>query len=229
MNRKKMQQLGVVLLGTFIVSGCPSPTASRLLANSGASSQDAVAQDVAQEVVDRQAVDQQGVSTLGDRADVSFDICANVESWQRPSNEEQAKQLNNIRYGESVASGSLKSASTQFWDHQVISFTTYGLSARMEPETLSGIWTATPELASCYESEATVAINEGDRAETWLLNHRISGLQWEGDRYVMTVEPAATGMQVIQFDRVDELASLPLDVVTADGNPVEVFSGDWQQ
>jgi hypothetical protein len=234
MNRKKLQQLGVVSLGAFIVSGCLSPTASRLLANSGSSSQDAVAQEVAgSPVTNQQATNQQATASApGDRSggvsDVSFEVCANVESWQRPSDEVQAKQLSNTRYGESLSEGPLKAASAQFWEHQVISFTTYGLSARMEPETLSGVWTAASEMASCYEPETTVAINEGDRAETWLLNHRITGLQWQGDRYVMTVEPAATGMQVIQFDRVEELASLPLEAVSANGDPVDVFSGDWQ-
>ncbi len=217
MNRKKMQQLVVLLLGAFVVSGCPSPTASRLLANRD-TSQDAIAQ----EVVSSPAV------AAEDPTEVSFDVCANVESWQRPSSEVQAKQLSNARYGEALNNGPLKRASEQFWDHQAISFTTYGLSARMEPETLSGVWTAASDMAGCYEPETTVAINEGDRAETWLLNHRVSNMQWKGDRYVMTVEPAATGLQVIQFDRVDELASLPLDVVTANGDPVEVFSGDWQ-
>lgn len=228
MDIKKIQQLGVVLLGAFVVSGCPSPTESRWLANSSSSTQEAVAQEaVAQEAVASTLVSAPA-STAGDRADVSFDVCANVEAWQRPSDEVQAKQLSDIRYGDSLESSSLKAASVQFWDHQVISFTTYGLSARMEPETLSGVWTAASEMVSCYEPETTVAINEGDRAETWLLNHRISDLQWQGDRYVMTVEPASTGMQVIQFDRVDELASLPLDVVTANGDAVDVFSGDWE-
>jgi hypothetical protein len=217
MNMKKMNQLVVIFLGAFVVSGCPSPTVSRLLANSGDASQEVIAQ----EVTNQQAIAE-------NPADVDFEVCANVESWQRPSQEVQAKQLSNARYGDVLNNGPLKRASEQFWDHQVISFTTYGLSARMEPETLSGVWTAASDMVSCYEPETTVAINEGDRAETWLLNHRINDLQWRGDRYVMTVEPAATGMQVIQFDRVDELANLPLDVVTANGDPVGVFSGDWQ-
>jgi len=91
------------------------------------------------------------------------------------------------------------------------------------------VWTAVAEMADCYAPELTMAINEGDRAETWLLNHRVSDLQWNGDRYVMTVEPAAAGLQVIQFDRLDSVASLPLEVVTTTGNPVEVMSGDWQE
>ena len=224
MKIKKVKQLSVVLLGAFVLSGCPSPTASRLMAESGSVSQDAMAQ----EVIDT-AVTKEG-SRVGasDRAEVSFEVCANVEDWQRPSEADQAKRLDSNRYGELLADGSLKSTSTQFWDHQVISFTTYGLSARVEPENFSGVWTATDEMANCYTPQTTAAINQGDRAETWLLNQRISDLKWTGDRYVMTVEPVSTGLQVIQFNRVDKTASLPLEVVTTNGSPVDVMSGDWQ-
>ena len=110
----------------------------------------------------------------------------------------------------------------------MISFTTYGLSARLEPVTLSGLWTVEDQLWDCYEPEATAAINEGDRAEAWLLNHRITSLQWNGSSYVMLVEPGTAGMQVVQFDRLDSAASLPLTVTTTAGNAVAVVSGDWQ-
>jgi hypothetical protein len=224
MSGQKLKRLGVVLLGAYVVSGCPSPSVSQLLANSPTASQEANAQTlVAQNPIDPASVD------AGDRKAVDFEVCADVENWQRPSEADQAKRLDdNGRYGEALTSGSLKRSSTLFWDHQVISFTTYGLSARVEPENFSGVWTAIDEMASCYQPEQTVAINEGDRAETWLLNQRISDLQWEGDRYVMTVEPASTGLQVVHFDRVDTAANLPLEVVTNTGDNVTVVSGDWQ-
>ena len=228
MKIKKVKQLGVVLLGAFVLSGCPSPTANRLMAKGGSVSQDAVAQAA----VNTGGIKQESALGPGDRTkvntEVNFEVCANVENWQRPSEAIQTKRLDSNRYGESLADGSLKSAAAQFWDHQVISFTTYGLSARVEPENFSGVWTATDEMANCYKPETTAAINQGDRAETWLLNQRISSLQWTGDRYIMTVEPVSTGLQVIQFNRVDKMASLPLEVMTASGNPVAVMSGDWQ-
>lgn len=221
----KVRQLGVVLLGAFVVSGCPSPTASRLMANSSHVSQNAMAQ----EVTNTKVTNHKSAANNKDLAEVSFDVCANVENWQRPSEAAQDKRLSsNARYGESLASGSLKDASAKFQDHQVISFTTYGLSARIEPEDFSGAWTAIDEMANCYQPETVMAINQGDRAETWLLNQRISNLQWEGDRYIMTVEPAPTGLQVVQFNRTDKLAALPLEVVTTSGSPVNVTSGDWQ-
>ncbi len=221
---KKVFQLGIVLIGSSVIAGCPSQTVSNLMASS-ATSPEAIFRGKgianAQETVESEMV--------VDQSAVTFEVCADVESWQRPNQAEQIKHLRkDARYSSANSSEALKSASTQFWDHQVISFTTYGLSARLEPENLSGVWTATDKMSGCYVPETAMAINEGDRAETWLLNHRVSDLQWAGDRYIMTVEPSATGFQVVQFDRTEKLASLPLEVVTATGDSIDVVSGDWQ-
>lgn len=214
---KQLKRLGIVMLGGYVISGCPSPT-------SGMASHSLPPESVAQ-AAEEGAVEE-GVEA---GSEVAFEICADVADWQRPSEAEQAKQLGaDPRYGEALSGDPLKDVSNQFWNHQVISFTTYGLSARMEPVNLSGLWTVADDLWGCYEGDAAEAINQGDRAETWLLNHRVSDLAWQGDRYIMTVEPAATGVQVVQFDRVDELASLPLEVVTANGEAVDVVSGDWE-
>lgn len=208
---KRVGQAAIIALGAYFVVGGPLQSASNWLASETAA-QEAVAQEVDEN------------STF-----VTFETCAAVENWQRPNAEAQSKQLEkDARYNAFASNDALKAASTQFWDRQVVSFTTYGLSARMEPTNLTGLWTVDSELQNCYTPETTAAINAGDRAETWLLNHRIESLEKVGDRYVMTVEPTATGMQVIQFERTDELASLPLDVVNASGDSVEVMSGDWQ-
>lgn len=217
---KRLKQLGLAVLGAYVMTGCPSTQVnSSLLVSDGEPSQQPIAQA---------AVAQTKISAETD-ATVDFEVCAAAD-WQRPSDAEQAKQLgNDARYGAALSEEEpLKRASEQFWNHDVVSFTTYGLSARMEPVTLSGVWTVADELWSCYESEATVAINTGEMAEAWLLNREITDLTWDGDRYVMTVEPAPTGMQVVQFDRVDELETLPLAVVNESGSSVDVVSGDWQ-
>ena len=217
---KRLKQLGLAVVGTYVLAGCPSSSATSNLLSADS--------DLSQESNDGVAIAQ--AANLASANAVNFDVCAAVDSWQRPSDEQQAKQLSaDARYASALEMDSqLKRASEQFWTQQAVSFTTYGLSARMEPINLSGVWTVAEEFNACYTPETTVAINTGDRAETWLLNQEITGLQWERDRYVMTVEPAPTGMQVIQFDRVDELAELPLEVVTSSGTAVEVVSGDWQ-
>lgn len=205
---KKVGQAAVVALGAYLAACGPLQSASGWLSDE-ASSQEAIAQEV------------EGVA-------VEFETCAAIDSWQRPSAEEQFKHLEkDTRYG--AVSGDLsKATASPFWNQPVVSFTTYGLSARMEPVNLTGLWTVEDEMQNCYTTETTMAINEGDRAETWLLNHQIQSLVKEGDRYLMTVEPAATGMQIIQFERTDELASLPLDVINTNGETVAITTGDWE-
>ena len=225
----RVKQLGLAIAATFATVGCTeSPIVSNLLAN------DSFAQVNANELSDE-------LNPAGSIADsaavafeaVEFEVCAAVDSWQRPTESEQAKQLSqDDRYAEALNSNDtenpLKVASSQFWDHRIISFTTYGLSARMEPVNLAGLWTVEDQLGDCYNPEATAEINAGDRAETWLLNQQITSLQWDGSRYVMAVEPVPAGMQVVQFQRLDRSETLPLTVVTASGQPIEVTSGDWQ-
>ena len=220
MRRKSIKRVGqstVVALGACLFVGGSLQAATNWFA-SETDAQEAVAQEVA-----------------GDA--VAFETCAAVEDWQRPTAEEQAQQLEkDARYSMAISSPNSSSSnsdsngatSDSFWDQSVVSFTTYGLSARMEPTTLTGLWTVDSELQNCYTPETTAAINEGDRAEAWLLNHRVESLVWTGDRYVMTVEPTSTGMQAVQFERADNLASLPLEVIDANGETVEAISGDWQ-
>ena len=208
---KRVGQAGMVALGAYLLLGGPMQAAGNLFVNNSGG----------QEII---------AQTVGDQAAIEVDTCATVEDWQRPSADEQAKQLEkDARFSTALAGDASKATSDPFWDQSVVSFTTYGLSARLEPVNLTGLWTVEAEMQNCYTPESTMAINAGDRAEAWLLNHQIQSLQKVGDRYVMTVTPTATGMQVVQFDRTDELASLPLDVVNASGEAVAVASGDWQE
>lgn len=210
-NVRRWGQAATAMLGFYLVACGPLQSAGGWLANESGS-QEAVAQEVSE-----------------NSSAVEFETCAAVADWQRPNAEEQSKHLEkDARYAMAIEDDSSKAASSQFWDRQVVSFTTYGLSARMEPVNLTGLWTVDAEMQNCYTPETTQAINEGDRAEAWLLNHRIKSLVWEGDRYVMTVEPTATGMQVVQFERDEQMAALPLEVVTTDGKAIAVTSGDWQ-
>lgn len=209
-NVERMGQAAIVALGAYLIVGGPLQSASNWLAHES-NTKEAVAQET------------------GDRAAVDFETCAAVPDWQRPSASEQSKHLEKTpHFGAAAQSDDSKAMSSSFWDGQVVSFTTYGLSARLEPVNLTGLWTVDAEMQNCYTPETTTAINAGDRAETWLLNQQIKSLEKVGDRYVMTIEPTATGMQVVQFERTDELATLSLDVVNTSGEAVEVASGDWQ-
>ncbi len=224
----RLKQIGLAIVGAYVITGCPSMNATDAPSSLLVTDSDPALDQVAQAA--KTPVPTTVEANTAETGIVEFEVCAAVGDWQRPSDTDQAKQLgSDNRYDAALEEDDwLKRASDQFWDRQAISFTTYGLSARMEPVNLSGVWTVADDLWNCYEPETTTAINEGDLAETWLLNHQITSLQWEGDRYIMTVEPTATGMQVVQFNRVDDLTALPLEIVTVSGSIVDVVSGDWQ-
>lgn len=159
----------------------------------------------------------------------AFLVCSEAANWQRPAPDQQQKQLaTDERYSTLLQDKDFQQLADQFWQHDVLSFTTYGLSARMEPINLSGLWSVADEVwANCYSHDEGSAINEGSLAETWLMHHRVVDLQWQEDHYVMVVEPDSQGMQVVQFARHEAEAELPLTVMTSQGAIVEHHSADW--
>ena len=159
---------------------------------------------------------------------ISADICLSLPDWQRPSELAQAKQLETMpRYGVAFQADPLADMAKTWWSHDFFSFTTYGLSARTDPLYFSGVWTAIDHIWDCYGGEQPEQINRGDLAELWLLHHRLVGLEWQDDQYVATVEPANTGLQVVQFSRQESAQALPLSIVTTTGQALAVMSGDW--
>lgn len=156
------------------------------------------------------------------------DVCLNLSDWQRPSDHTQVKQLQAMGRYESATEITLLSEDTKtWWSHEAFSFTTYGLSARTDPLYLSGIWTAVDHIWDCYSDDQPERINAGELAELWLLNHRLVALQWQGDHYLVTVEPSTMGLQLVQFQRQDDLAQLPLHIITTDGAAIPILDGDW--
>ncbi|PZO43959.1 MAG: hypothetical protein DCF17_04945 [Shackletoniella antarctica] len=161
---------------------------------------------------------------------VSADICLSLPDWQRPPELAQIKQLEAMpSYGVALQADPLADMAKTWWSHEIFSFTTYGLSARTDPLYLSGIWTAIDDTWSCYSGDQPEQINRGDLAELWLLHHRLVGLEWQDNQYVATVEPASTGLQLVQFLRQESALELPLSIVTTTGQALAVMSGDWQE
>ncbi|MBE9066089.1 hypothetical protein IQ260_05435 [Leptolyngbya cf. ectocarpi LEGE 11479] len=171
----------------------------------------------------------QTVSSPNAEAVAEFLVCSEAADWQRPSPDQQQKQLaDDERYGSLLADKEFQQTANRFWQHDVLSFTTYGLSARMEPVNLSGLWSVADDVwANCYSHGEGSAINSGNLAEAWLMHHHVVDLQWQDDHYVMVVEPDSQGMQVVQFARREAEADLPLTVVTTQGVVVEHHDADW--
>ncbi|MEM9485889.1 MAG: hypothetical protein AAGA83_19610 [Cyanobacteria bacterium P01_F01_bin.116] len=159
----------------------------------------------------------------------AFSVCSEASDWQRPSPDQQAKQLaTDARYSALLRDKEFQQLADQFWQHDILSFTTYGLSARMEPVNLSGLWSVSEEVwNNCYSQDEGSAINAGNLAEAWVMNHRVVDVQWETDRYVMVVEPNHQGMQVVQFERREAASELPLEIITTQGITLEHHSANW--
>ncbi|TVQ12641.1 MAG: hypothetical protein EA368_03640 [Leptolyngbya sp. DLM2.Bin27] len=156
------------------------------------------------------------------------EVCLSLTDWQRPSDLAQAKQLGAMpHYGVALQSDPLAEMAKTWWSHDIFSFTTYGLSARVDPLYLSGVWTALDDTWDCYSGDQPEQINRGELAEMWLLHHRLVDLAWQDDHYVATVEPAESGLQLVQFARRESNPSLPLSIITTAGQALAVLSGDW--
>lgn len=159
---------------------------------------------------------------------VPYEICRELSDWERPSLDTQQQALAaNPRYSEGLDQEPLRSLSEKFWTQPIIAFTTYGLSARMEPINLSGVWTIADETWTCYEGDRPDVINQGEMAELWVIGHRVASLEWSEGQYLLTVVPTGPGIQFIQFERQEHDPTLPLAVITADGETVSAVSGDW--
>jgi hypothetical protein len=204
----------IVLLGLGLV-GCPESL------EIGYATPGASAVPVVETLANAEEMDQVDAA-------VSYDICADLATWVRPEFAvQQQAVLQDPRYSQSLGQEPLSTLSEQFWTQPIITFTTYGLSARVEPMNLTGVWTATAQIEPCYGGDRPMAINQGDWAEVWIIGHRLAGIEWSNGQYLLTVEPTAKGLQVIQFERQETQSPLALVAVTTEGTAVPAISGDW--
>ncbi|PSB31903.1 hypothetical protein [Stenomitos frigidus] len=159
--------------------------------------------------------------------DVPFEVCGEAQTWVRPTKAEQAKKLQSLpRYAGDLANQPLQGVAQRFWQQKIFSFTQYGLSLRMEPIYLSGLWSVQDTLWKCYNADNVTQINTGKTAEVWVLSHRVTRIRWTGEQYVMVVQPAQAGVQFIQFPRRESRSALPLKVVTEMGAKLTVVAGN---
>lgn len=152
---------------------------------------------------------------------LTANICTDIANWDKPSLDAQIKTLSeNQRYGEEIDQPPLQELFSQLWNHQVFVFTEYGLSARIEPIYLSGVWTVFDRIWNCYSEEQIEALNSSQKAEIWLLGAKFMSLKWENQQYYLTVESREKSFQIIQFERQENESLLPLNVVNTDNKNI---------
>lgn len=172
---------------------------------------------------------EEGNSPLAN-AQISFESCSPSSSWIRPSISEQTEQLQSLpRYAGELETEPLKNLSANLWNHKVFSFTSYGLSSRFEPIYFSGLWKIIDPLLNCYDSSVIEQLNTEQIAEVWLLSYQALTLEWLNGVYVVVVEPKSQGIEMMRFTRQEKLSSLPVKVMTTDGQEISVVSLDSAQ
>ncbi len=165
------------------------------------------------------------ISTHGE--DTPFEICGESSAWVRPSEEEQTRKWwNSGRYA-GIGDEYLK----RLWADDF--FVAYGnASTEFDFENLSGLWTLPADVrAKCLEPQRQEAVLKLQVAEIWALFHRVINIKGLETNYVIVVEPAASGVQFVQFSRPSEHKPLTLHFVTQGGEElkdiVEAESPDW--
>jgi hypothetical protein len=145
--------------------------------------------------------------------EVQYETCTVDPAWVRPNDLDQEARLNSI-----PSFRGIDFTTSPYWTNNIFLLRVYGASALREIVFLSGLWPIQAEISRCYESSFDLeGISSGEIPVVWLLEHRIVDLSWQNDSYVMRVEPAQSGAELIQFSRVEQLSSLPLRVETQSG------------
>jgi LysM repeat protein len=126
-------------------------------------------------------------------AGVPFTVCQSSETWTRPSEEEQAAQVWDAPRRQSIPRETLR------WFFQQ-SFYRYGggNSEAFDVWPELGLWTASEAPFVC-EGNRIEDIVTGRRIEVWVLLHRVLAAQRQGNVYTITVEPAASGYQIVHL------------------------------
>jgi len=148
---------------------------------------------------------------------VPFEICGESATWTRPTEGEQkAKWWDTGRY----AGGDDKVIKYP-WTHDF--FVAYGnASGEYDLINLSGLWTLAGDVRSkCIEPERQDAILKLQKAEVWVLLHRVKSIKRVGTDYYIVVEPVEKGVQFVQFPRPEQQVPLTLHFVTEDGQEAE--------
>jgi len=153
---------------------------------------------------------------------VQYQSCSVDSSWVRPSAVEQVSKLSQFgnRYGDSKTL-----TRNRYWTDNVFLLSAYGLSGLRDVYYLSGLWTSKSDIFRCYDSFNVKEVNQGKSAIVWLLEHRIAELNWQDNEYVMTIEPTQSGVQFIQFNRLDGLNFPPLRVKLKNNQQLNTLTG----
>jgi len=147
---------------------------------------------------------------------VPFQVCAESNTWMRPSRELQANKIwNDSRY-----KGFGKDAYA--WTHDFLILHGYmDVSGIVGVTNLSGLWTVKNQwLDKCYVNQPRSTTNF---IPVLSLLHRVKEVRHDANSYTVIVEPRSKGYQWIYIQSVT--GAQVLRFVTAEGKELEVWDG----
>lgn len=123
-----------------------------------------------------------------------FTVCQSSETWTRPSEEEQAKEIWALPRHAGKDPSSLKETLHE-------SFFTWhgGSSAFNDLWSLHGLWSWEDRLSVDPECHGGYDLFSGEFVSVFLLLHRAKEVTLSGSTYRITVEETTSGFQEIQF------------------------------
>jgi hypothetical protein len=145
---------------------------------------------------------------------VPFDICAESNTWIRPSPELQTIKIwNDARYKR------FGKDAYEWTHHFLVIEDSKRPRVIVALTNLSGLWTVkTQWLHQCY-------LDQERRDSQWIdvvsLLHRVKEVQHEGNTYIVVVEPFGKGFQWLFIRRVS--GNVVLRFVTPEGNELETW------
>jgi hypothetical protein len=125
---------------------------------------------------------------------VPFAVCAQSDTWTRPSPDVQSKIWSDNRYVE-------RGATAYEWTHNFLWTEPDSASIAYHSQNLSGLWTDLRQ-SQCPRRDPADAW-----AEIWVLNYHVAQITLDGLVYTVTVEPRKTGYDMIQFRRPGSLGA----------------------
>ena len=145
-------------------------------------------------------------SSFAQQLAVPFDVCAQSDTWIRPSADMQTRIWTDPRYRD-VGPGAYQ------WTHNFIWNEPDSASLTYENENLSGLWTdVTP--SQCPRRDA----NRTAWTEIWVLNYRVIRITLDDMTYTVNVLREERGYQIIQFRRADSLGARNASLKFVDEN-----------
>jgi hypothetical protein len=135
-----------------------------------------------------------GEAEPGSGQNVPFTVCESSESWTRPSEEEQAREVwTNPRYAERDPEQLREFFYQDFFAWHG------GASEGFDLGFLHGLWSNEDVSPPDPQCDAGPGLSRGEFISVFLLLHRAEEVTLSGNTYRITVEETPSGFQEIQF------------------------------